>query len=119
LVSYSFEVPREQIAPGCVAGANRCFRRAHDVAEEERDEHAAARASVPGPVPETAPLDLDDRLVADRMAVVAGRDVEHVAGPEDDRGAVREVDPELSRDHEADVPNRAPLAADGRADVLR
>src|SRR5262249_23920002 len=40
-------------------------------------------------------------------------------GPEDDGRAVRELDAEAAGDDEADVPDLAPLAADGRPDVLR
>ena len=72
----------------------------------------------PGPRPDPHPLDLHARLVADRVAVVSRRDVEHVTRREDRPRPVHEVDPEAAGDDEADVARLAPLAADGRAHVL-
>ena len=72
-----------------------------------------------GPRADSRPVDLDERLVADGVAVVARRDVEHVVRAEPDLGAVGEVDAEVSGDDHSHMPRLAPLAAHlrtGRAD---
>src|SRR5262249_36641047 len=110
---------REQVAPGRVAEARDDLGGADDVGEEKGGQDTVAPAAEARPVAQAGPLDLDDGLVADGVAVVARRDLEHVAGPEHDRRAVGEVDPEPPGDDEADVPDPAPVAADRRADVPR
>ena len=117
-LAHRLERLRQQVAPARVAETGRDLGRADDVGEEERYQHAVVRGADARPVAQAAPLDLHDRLVADRVAVVPRRDVEDVTGAEDDRRAVGELDAETARDDEADVPDLAPLPTDGRPDVL-
>jgi len=65
------------------------------------------------------PLDHGHRLVADRVPVVAGRNVVDVVRAELEDGAVAEVEPHAARCHDADVSCLAPVAADEGLHVCR
>ena len=119
LHARGLEVLREQVPPARVAQPRGDRGGVDEVREEKRDEHAAVdpgrearERADPGP------LDLDARLVADRPAVVARRNVEDVVGAELEPRAVLELDPESSREDHPQVARLAPLAADGRAHAV-
>ena len=120
LCADAYEVLGEELAPACVAELACDLRRVHEIREEQGAQHAAVHAGgKAGPGTNTRPLDLDERLVAECVAVMSRRDVEHVVWAERRARAVAEVDSQASGDDDADVPRLAPLASHARPVVLR
>src|SRR5262245_2653981 len=114
------EVLGEKRTPPGVPELGSDCGRADDVREEKRRED-------PAPAPEHEAVeewaipckhDLDAGLVADHVAVVPGRNLEHIVRPVDDFGAVGKENPHSSRQDDSRVANLTPLSADGRTEVF-
>lgn len=121
LGSNSLEVTREMLAPLDVAEFGGDRGGVHEVGEENRGENAVAdsRRKAGKEGTKARPLDLHARLVPDREAVVARGDIHDVQRSELERRSVRILDPESTRENDADVTDLAPLSPHPGAHVLR
>jgi hypothetical protein len=114
------EVRGQQLAPSRVAQLVRHHGRIDEICEEEGHERATLESRPePGERVQACPFDLDARFVSDRPAVVAGRDVEDVVGPELQRPPVSQLHGDAAGEDDTEMTRLAPLAADRRADVDR
>lgn len=114
------EMEGDGVIPRNVAEPRRDRCRIDDVGDQQRRQMTTGH---PGPeareCSNTCPLDDRARLIAEREAVVTGRNVVYIAGMELGSCSVRQHEDEFVGDDRADVASLTPFAADQRLHVLR